>query len=413
MSEQRLPLDGVRVLDLTRIWSGPLATRVLGDLGAEVIKVEAHDGRGAAFPGITSPNPWNHQGLFNKLNRNKQSVCLDLKSEKGRRIFLDLVATSDVVIENFSARAMPGLGLGYEALREVNDQIIYLAMPAFGMDGPYRDYVGLGPSIEPITGLTALMGYGAEEPRVTSKALTDAIAGTTAASAVITALWRRKSTGAGCLIDLSQHEAGVAFLGEEFVESQLLGREPERRGNRHREFSPHGVYRCLGDDDWIALAARSDDEWRALCGVLGITDLVLDQRYSDMASRQANGIDLDAAIERATRHRDKHELQASLAGAGVPAGAVLRAPEYLVDRHLSARGYFVVLEHPEAGTTAWDGSPIRFNGERGYADWLPAPCLGQDNRQVLTTLLGISAHEVEALCASGVLADAPSDQAMP
>jgi crotonobetainyl-CoA:carnitine CoA-transferase CaiB-like acyl-CoA transferase len=399
------PLEGVRVLDLTRIWSGPVATRILGDLGAEVIKIEAHEGRGPRTP--DGGEHWNRQGLFNKLNRNKKSIAINLKVPEGRQIFLELVAQSDVVIENFSARAMPSLGLGYEELRRVNEQIIYLAMPAFGMSGPYRDYVGLGPSIEPLSGLTAIMGYSDDEPRVTAAALTDPIAGTTAASAVVTALWRRSETGKGALIDLSQHEAGVAFLGEYFVERQLTGEEPKRIGNRHRTFAPHGVYRCLGTDDWIAIAARDAREWAALCDVLGIADVAGDPRFSSLESRRANADALDEMIERATVAREKRELEAALQAKGVPAGAVLSAPEYLADPHLSERRYFAELDHPEAGRSTWDGSPMRFDGERGYADWDAAPCLGGDNRAILGALLGMSDERLGELYASGVLAEMP------
>ncbi len=398
------PLAGVRVIDLTRIWSGPLATRILGDLGAEVIKVEASTGRGAVFPADPSPHPWNTQGLFNKLNRNKTSVCLDLKSGEGKGIFLDLVREADVVIENFSARAMPGLGLGYDALKAANERIVYLAMPAFGMRGRYRDYVGLGPSIEPITGLTALMGYSDSEPRVTSKALTDAMAGTTAASAVITALWRRERTGEGCLVDLSQHECGVGFLAEAFIERQLSGQEPGRHGNAHREYAPQGVYRCAGDDEWIAIACRHDAEWQALCEVLGIEG---SPGWATAAGRRAAREAIEATIERATAGRAKDELTTALATAGVPAGAVQRPGEYLADTHLAARGYFVALEHPEAGTTPWDGNPVRFDGDRGHSNWFAAPCLGGQNRETLRRVLGLDDARIDALHARGVLAEAP------
>lgn len=398
------PLAGVRVIDLTRIWSGPLSTRILGDLGADVIKIEASTGRGATFPGDFRPRPWNLQGLFNKLSRNKRSISLDLKAPEGRAIFLDLVRGADVVIENFSARAMPGLGLSYEEMRAVNARIVYLSMPAFGMRGPYRDYVGLGPSIEPITGMTALMGYSDAEPRVTSKALTDAIAGTTAASAVINALWRRGATGTGVLIDLSQHEAGVGFLAEAFIERQLSSEEPRRAGNAHRTFAPHGVYRCSGEDEWIALAARDDTEWAALCGVLGLD---VGGAHATAAGRLAGRAGVDARIEAASAVRDKLSLMSALAAAGIPAGVVQRSTEYLRDPHLAARGYFVDLAHPEAGTTAWDGSPLRFEGDRGHQHWFAAPCLGADNRSVLEDLLGLDSERLDALYADGVLAESP------
>ena len=409
------PLDGVRILDLTRIWSGPVATRILGDLGAEVIKIEAHDGRGGAggprgtaAGGVAPPERhWNRQPLFNKLNRNKKSIAIDLKAPEGRALFLRLVQKCDVVIENFSARAMPGLGLSYEEMRAVNPRIVYLTMPAFGQFGPYRDYIGLGPSIEPITGMTALMGYSDDEPRVTSKAVTDPIAGTTTASAVITALARRASTGEGCLIDLSQHETGVAFMGEYFIEAQLLGREPPRLGNAHPEYAPHGIYRCAGDDDWIALAARDEEEWRALCEVLALAHVAKDARFATVVQRRASREALDREVERATAGRDKRELEAALQARAVAAGSVLSAPEWLSDPHLLQRRYFVELQHKEAGATPWDGSPLLFNGARGYENWTAAPCLGEDARPLLHSILAMTEAEIDHLYAEGILAETP------
>ncbi|HEY7270319.1 MAG TPA: CoA transferase, partial [Dehalococcoidia bacterium] len=343
-------------------------------------------------------------------NRNKKSLSINLKAPEGRALFLDLVKISDVVIENFSARAMPSLGLSYDEMSAVNDQIIYVAMQAFGQFGAYRDYVGLGPSIEPVTGMQAIMGYSDDEPRVTSKALTDAIGGTGAAAAVVTALQRREERGRGCHIDLSQHETGVAYVGEFLVESQLTGNEPHRLGNAHRDFAPHGVYRCAGDDEWIAIAVRDDSQWLALCGALGLGAIVEDPRFISAALRQANSAELDAAIEAATRSRAKGELAAALQAAGVAAGPVLSAPEYLADAHLQVRGYLAELNHKEVGPTAWDGSPLLFNGERGYEDWVAAPLLGEDNRPLLAELLHLGADEVDRLYASGVLAERPPER---
>ncbi|MBM3140173.1 MAG: CoA transferase [Chloroflexi bacterium] len=408
------PLAGVRVLDLTRIWSGPVATRMLADLGADVIKIEASGGRGPASgrPGaaaaVPGARPWNAQGLFNKLNRNKRSVVLDLKAEEGRRLFLRLVAQSDVVIENFSARAMPGLRLGYEELRAVNESIIYVAMPAFGLLGPYRDYVGLGPSIEPTTGLTALMGYSDGEPRVTAKAVTDAAAGTVAAAAVVTALERRDRTGAGALVDLSQHECGIAIIGEHVIARQLTGEEPRRLGNGHPQCAPHGIYRCAGDDEWIAFAVRDDRDWRALYALAG-AGWERDHRFADATSRRAHRLALDAAVERWTVGWEKRALMNELQRRGIAAGAVLSAPEWLEDPHLVARGYFVELPHPEAGRHRSDGLPLVLDGGRGYERWSAAPLLGEHNEAVLGGLLGLSAADVRSLYSSGVIADRPPD----
>ena len=406
----------MRIVDLTRIWSGPLATRVLGDLGAEVIKVEAHHGRGptvlpAGFGGIypggePGERPWNRQGLFNQLNLNKLSVALDLKHERGRELFLRLVAKSDIVIENFSARAMPGLDLGYERLRQANEEIIYLAMPAFGLDGPYRDYVGLGPSIEPLIGLQALMGYSQSEPRVTSLAITDAVSGATAAVAALTALERRARTGEGAFVDLSQAEAGITFLGEHFIEYQREGEEPQRWANAHPLFAPHVVYRCRGDDHWIAIAATTEEQWLSLCDVAAC-GWASDARFGSLASRREHRAALDEAIDSWTVGHDKFELMPRLQSARIPAGALLFAPEVRVGQHLDERGFFVELEESEAGRQRYDGSPLLIDGERGHAEWTPSPRLGEHHASVLGGLLGLSDREISELYERGVIADRP------
>ena len=242
------PLEGVRVLDLTRVWAGPLVGRALGDLGAEVIRIESATGRTPArvprrgfgiYPdGDAAPRPWNRAGPINKLARNKQSVVLDLKTDRGRELFLGLVAESDVVIENFSARVMPSLGLDYPELARANPRIILVSMPGFGRAGPYRDRVAYGPVVEPLSGLTAVLGYGPDEPRSTSIALPDAIGGMNGAVAVLTALQHREETGRGVLVDLSQHEACVNGIGEYVIEQQQTGVPPPVLGNGHPRHAP-------------------------------------------------------------------------------------------------------------------------------------------------------------------------------
>ena len=273
------PLNGIRIADLTQVWAGPLATRILGDLGAEVIKVEAPLARGPAvipvgmgglYPdGDPAEHPWNRQGVTNKLNRNKKGFSVDLKTARGKELLLDLVAECDVLIENFSARAMPSLGLGYDSLQAVNESLIYVAMPGFGLTGDRRDWVAYGPSLEPMSGIASVMGYGPGEPRVTAMGSPDPIGGVAAASAVVNALQRRRQTGKGGLIDLSQHETCISLLGEMYIELQETGDHPKPAGNRHRLFAPHGIYRCAGDDDWLSLAARDHDEWTALATLAG------------------------------------------------------------------------------------------------------------------------------------------------
>ncbi len=402
------PLRGVRILDLTHVWAGPLATRVLADLGATVVKIENPMGRGpreyrGGLPiggwlgGKPPDEPWNVNAVFVKLQRNKQSVAVDLKTEEGRAAFLELVAVADVVIENFSARAMPALDLDYPVLAQANPRIVYVSMPGYGRSGPYRDRVAFGPTVEPMSGLTTVMGYGPDEPRNTAMALMDPISAVSAIAAVLHALRRRERTGKGAYVEMSLHEGGVAFCGPWLIAKQLGG-EPSPVGNRHPEMAPHGVYRCAGDDAWVAVACRDDADWRALCEVVESLPAEL-----DLPARMAEHDAIDAAITAWTMCRDKAEAAAVLQHAGVPAGPVNITPDMTADPQTQARGFFVPLER---GPTPIPGNPIKMDGI-GSDDWTPSPRLGADNAAVLRDWLGYEDERIDALVAAGVLADKP------
>jgi crotonobetainyl-CoA:carnitine CoA-transferase CaiB-like acyl-CoA transferase len=409
------PLRGIRILDLTHVWAGPMATRILADLGAEVLKVEAATARGARvrpprgvglYPhGEPGDDPWNRQGMFNKLNRNKKGLSINLKADAGRALLLALAKQSDVIIENFSARTMPRLGLGYDTLKAANPRLVYLAMPGFGTTGPYRDFVAYGPSVEPMTGLTAVMGYGPDEPRMTAMALPDACTGVAAAAAVLTALARREDSGAGGFVDLSLHEAAISLFGEYVLERQLSGREPDVLGNAHAEFVPHGVYPCKGDDNWIQIAVRSDDEWRSLCRVAG-RGWDVDADLGTAQQRRMVQEALDTKLSDWTRGHDKLALMEALQRAGIAAGAVLSAPELMADPQLNARGFFVELAAPHIESFPYPGSPVRIDDK--HADgWTAAPRLGEHNESALQELLGLDTSYIARLKEQGVIFDQP------
>ena len=405
------PLRGIRILDLTHVWAGPLATRILADLGATVVKVEGPSSRGprelrGGLPiggwlgGEPPDEPWNVNAVFVKLQRNKQSLAVDLKTDAGRETFLALVAVADVVMENFSARAMPSLGLDYEQLAAANPGIIYVSMPGFGRSGPYRDRVAFGPSVEPMSGLTTVMGYGPDEPRNTAMALMDPITGVNAAAAVVNAVRRRERTGEGGLVEMSLHEGGVAYSGPWLIEAQLLdcadGLAPI--GNRHPEMAPHGVYRCAGDDAWVAIACRDDADWRALCGIVpGLNPT------ASLTERQRDQDRIDASIGVWTASQTKDGATDALQQAGVPAGPVNITPDMTADLQIRERGFFVPLE---AGPTPIPGNPIKMPGI-GSDDWTACPRLGADNRAVLRDWLGYDDGRVEGLMKKRVLADKP------
>ncbi len=420
------PLRGVRVLDLTHVWAGPLATRVLADLGAEVVKIEAPMGRGprryrgglpiggwlgAGVRGETGApeEPWNTNATFVKLQRNKRSVALDLKTDSGRDTFLELAEAADVLMENFSARAMPQLGLAYEDVAQANPRIIYVSMPGFGKSGPYLDRVAFGPTVEPMSGLTAVLGYGPDEPRNTAMALMDPITAVNAAAAVADALRRRERTGRGRHVEMSLHEGGVAFCGPWLVETQLGGRSGRRGarpdeqgvgrlGNRHPRLAPHGVYPCAGDDAWVAIACRDDEDWRGLCGVVEGLD-----PNADLAARQAGQDRINATLAGWTRERGKVEAARHLQAAGVAAGPVNTTPDMTADPQVRARGFFVPLE---PGPTPMPGNPIKMAGI-STRDWTPCPRIGADNRAVLKEWLDYDDERVEVLEDAGVLVDKP------
>ena len=403
------PLNGVRILDLTHVWAGPLATRILADLGADVVKIEAPTSRGPRSYGRATPlggwiggapgdEPYNVNAVFVKLQRNKKSVAVDLKTSVGRTTFLELVKNADVVMENFSARAMPSLRLDYPVLSATNPKIIYVSMPGYGMDGPYRNRVAFGPSVEPLSGLSNVMGYGPDEPRNTAMALPDPIAALNATSAVVTALRRRQQTGRGALVELSLHEGAAAFCGPWLIEHQL-GESVKRFGNRHPNMAPCGIYRCAGSDDWVAIACRDDRDWRAICATIpGSLDAT-----ADIEERIQTHHNIDQLIETWTLRHSKTAATNILQEAKIPAGPVNTTPDMTSDPQTIARNFFVSIE---PGPTPIPGNPIKMK-EISSLDWTPCPRLGADNHEILREWLGYSIKEIDALECSGVIVNRP------
>ncbi|HJL52268.1 MAG TPA: CoA transferase [Arenicellales bacterium] len=408
------PLNGIRVLDFTHVWAGPLGTRILGDLGAEIIKVEAPLARGpAALPAGTpvvasvyGDDHWNRQGVTNKLNRNKLGLCIDGKSDQGREVLIDLIRHSDIVVENFSANAMSDLGLGWDDMRLVNPSIIYVAMPGFGHSGPHRDFVAYGTIVEPMCGLTSFMGYSADEPRVTATATPDACAGTTLAATVVTALHRRDKEGIGGYIELALQEAAIVFLGEYFLMAQIDA-PPSCSGNGHADYSPHGIYRCAGDDHWIAIATQNESEWQALSTNAGL-GWASDGRFTTLEDRIKNRLALDEIIQSWTLGFDKTELMVQLQNVGVPAGAVQVTEEFLTDPQSLNRRFFTELGGDHIDTKLYPGLPMRTNGVRGE-NWRPAPKLGEHNHKILSELLDMDDASIKALEESGILRTSPPE----
>ena len=407
----RLPLYGVRILDLTMAWAGPYATRLLGDMGAEVIKVEAVNNwdllRSFTGQPPTVERVWDKSPYFNHVNRDKYGCVLDLSQEKGRELFLRLAEISDVVIENFRAEVMDNLGLTYEALSAVNPQLIVVSMPGHGRTGPERGFIAYGTNVEQLSGLCHLTGYEGGPPQKTGISYGDPMAGIAAAGAIALALWDRRRSGRGQYVEVAQRENLINMIGEQVVAYSMTGREPPRRGNRDSSMAPHGCYPCRGDDQWLTLACEDDAQFASLCGVMGRPELASDARFADVVSRYRNQDALDGEIARWTRERSKEVAAAALQAAEVPASPVLSAPDVFEEPHLRARGFYESVSHAVAGVWELEGPHWRFSESPAHIR-LPAPAFGEHNGYVLRELLGLSAEEIAELEAEGVTGSTPN-----
>ena len=379
-------LSGLKVLDFTWVLAGPYATRILADFGAEVIKVQSlKTAKGAES---------NLNGYFNTWNRNKRSITLDMSRPEARDLLLRLTGLSDVVIENFAPRVMANWGLTYEKLQEANQKIIVVSMSAMGQTGPWKDYVAFGPALQALSGLTYLSSFDDDQPLGLGCAYGDHVIGLYGALAVLAALEMRLRTGRGQYIDLSGYEALCSLMGPA-IGGVSLNQTPARpQGNRsdHTDACPRGCYPCRGTDRWCVISVCAEDEWQALCRAMDRVDLLNDDRLRTLSGRRSNEELLDELIGRWTAERTAEETVVLLQEAGVPAGVVQNAEDLARDPHLSARQFFIPLEHPVLGRTLNDRSPIRL-GEDETVKWKAAPQLGEDNRYVFRELLGLTEEE--------------------
>jgi len=416
----KLALEGLRILDLTQVAVGPYATLLLGFMGAEVIKVESCSrldiSRGPARPtpqgdglypgGDPGERPWNRAGHYVHRNGNKRSLTLDLATARGKELLLQLVTVCDVLIENFRASVMDRLGLGYEAVSRVNPQLIYVKISSQGATGPEKDYGSLGSTLEQTAGLASVTGYEDGIPLMTNETFPDPVVGILAVGALMAALRRRRQTGQGTLVDLSQREVTIAMLGEYVLDYSVTGRVPGPMGNRHPHMVPQGVYPCQGDDMWVAISVGSDAEWHGLCRAIGQPDLAHDPRFATVLARREYQAELDRLLAAWSQGRDHYQAMHLLQAHGVPAGAVLKGGETLVDPHLAARSFWDVVNHPEAGTYTQVSTPWRLS-KSPRRPTMPSPSLGEHNRDVLGDLLGLSGQEIAALEAQGIIGTRP------
>ncbi|MGH0031896.1 MAG: CaiB/BaiF CoA transferase family protein [Myxococcota bacterium] len=400
-----LPLEGIRVADLSWAWAGPFCAMNLAHLGAEVVRFESAGRpdlyrRLPVYPKDVPPS-LDASGMFNQWHQGKKSVALNLSEPRAVEILKDFIAESDVVVENFATGVMERLGLGYPVLAERNPGIVLASISGYGETGPYRHYMGYGPAMPPLTGLSAATGFVGGGPSEVGVSMPDPTAGITAAFAVCAALARRDATGRGSHLDVSLWEATAVFSIEAWMDHVMNGAEPERQGNRDPWMSPHGCFPARGDDRWISIACSDDAAFAALCDVLDPA-LAQDPRFADLAGRKQHEDALEAALSERTREHDRWDLTERLQARDVAAFPALTAEDIAHDPHLEARGFLERLPHPVVGARVHTGIPHRLrnrpNGVRS-----PAPCLGADTEEVLGRVLGLSTDEVHSLRDAKVL----------
>lgn len=420
------PLQGIRVVDLSRVFAMPYVGAYLADLGAQVIKIDTHH---SAFVDttrtLTGPYPdnvpgedyWNRAGTFQTLNRGKLSLTLDLRAQQGMDVLLDIISLSDIVIENFTPRVTRRFGLDYFSLRKIRPDLVLVSNTGYGHSGPWSDFGAMASALEPTHGTGAFMGYlerdengktaASDTPNKIGNSYTDFLACWSVQSAVLAALYRRAFTGEGVWIDLAMYQTGVSFLGEGLLDFAFNGRRTSRMGNRHPTVSPHGCYLCLGKDRWVALSVSDDESWRRFCLALGQPELAEDPRFADPIDRHRNQDQLDIIIGSWTATQEQASVVALLHDRGVLAAPVLDASQLLADDHLEGRGFFESLEHGQGsdlGTRRYIGRGWKLTQSRVQVRG-PAPDLGQDNESILGQLMGLTDQEIRLLEEADVIGD--------
>ncbi|GIX49636.1 MAG: CoA transferase [Candidatus Tectimicrobiota bacterium] len=398
-------LSGIRVVDFTWVWAGPIIGRYLADYGAEVIKVESATRLDLARQliykdGVADPDM---AVAYTNFNAGKKSLLLNMATSEGIELAKRLIAVSDVVLESMTPKVMRQWGLTYEALRRLKPDLIMLSSCMQGQTGPYCLSPGNGGILPALSGISELTGWPDRGPTGQGGPYTDFLAGAMGAAAVLVALVHRQRTGEGQYIDLSQNESAMHFITTAFLDYSANGRVATRMGNRRPGFAPHGVYRCQGEEAWCTIAVRSEAEWQALCAAMGHPAWTREARFATRAAREANQDALDALITAWTAQLPASEVMARLQRAGVPAAVVHDAASLAHDPQLAHRGHYARLPHPRLGEHVIDNYGFRLSATPGGVQG-PAPLLGQHTEEILGGLLGLSSQEIARLRAAGVVA---------
>jgi benzylsuccinate CoA-transferase BbsF subunit len=404
-AREDLPLSDVKILDFMWVLAGPASTRMLADYGATVVRIESPtrvDTARTLQPYHNGQLGPDSSGLFGNCNAGKLGISLDLGNPAARGVVHDLVRWADVVTESFSPKAMRNWGFDYENLRKVKPDLIMLSTCLMGQTGPLAKIAGFGNMAAAISGFHNLTGWPDRAPAGLFGAYTDYIAPRFSAMSILAALEYRRRTGEGQYIDHAQGECAIHFLGPAILDYTVNGRVDGRHGNSDAVFAPHGVYPAAGDDRWVAIVCRDDDDWRKLCTAMKNESLARDSRYATAPGRREHRETLDAAIADWSRTLDSAAVESTLQSHGVPAHQVQNSAEAYRDPQFTHRGHFVALEHPTLGKFTVEGPRAKLS-RTPAAVRRAAPTLGQDNQYVLETLLGYGEERITELAAAGVL----------
>jgi crotonobetainyl-CoA:carnitine CoA-transferase CaiB-like acyl-CoA transferase len=409
------PFAGLRVLDFTRMLAGAGTTRILGILGAEILKIEwphppAVDMVRLYGPPVDGIPGMDRSGFFAQINPHKKSIALDAGTDAGKAILRSLVPLSDVVIDSFRPGVLDRWGIGYEVMKGLRPDVIYVAASGFGADGPFRAYGSVGQVAQAYSGLTALSGVPEREPAGWGLSYMDHMGAAMNAAAVLMALVRRQRTGQPEFIDCAQAVQGVSLLGPALLDAALNAAAPRSRGNRdmYQNLCPNNAYRCLDDDArgrdaWVAVSVRHTADWAALCSVMGLAELRSRTELDDVAGRLAAEEEIDAAIADWTAGRRRYEAMALLQDAGVPAGAVQHIDDKVErDPQFAYRGFYQEVTEPLLGTRKYESIPFR---SYSYETTITRarPRMGEHTREVLQSLLDFSDEKIDGLIRDGIL----------
>ena len=394
--KRALLLTGIRVVDFSTAYAGPYAAKLLGDLGADVIHVETGDRLDIMreYPPYGAPDGPDRSGSFASIHRNKRGLALNLKRPGAGEVMTRLIRAADVLVENFTPRVLPSLGFPWATIQQINPRLVYCRMPGFGASGPNREYRSYGPTLEAQSGIAYMTGYDDEPPLRMGCSYPDMVGGVTGAFAILAALRQRTRTGRGAVLELPQQQAAAALTGIALAQWTINKQLTGRMGNRHPWFVPHDVYRCAGEDRWVAIVVRDDAQWARLAPRLDLPPLTRGQRRDRLG-------EIDRALARFTGARDAEAVARELTALGIEAYPVRTALDLSHDPHVAARGFIETIDHGAIGPRPYAGPPWQITGAP-TAPHRPAPQLGQHTDDILTEL-GYSADEAARLRQDGAL----------